>query len=823
MPWAIKYRPRIVDEIVGQEDAKEIIRGIMRRALKPDATAQSIIFQGSWGCGKCVTGDSWVKTSEGLRRIDDLVPKILGYTPVQNLSVRLAGRDHPVSHLYYGGEVDTIKLVIQDGIKLEGTVNHPVLVWEDFQPKWKTLNQIKKGDFVVGELNCEDWPLGEDPYFEYTEPIKGLVPLRLTTDIAYYIGLMVGDGYYTGKFSIGFCSSDDELKDFYEKMNLVMFKDSNTRLVDKRSKVGLETLRFSHIAVYRAWILSVFGNYACAATKKVPSVIRKAPFQHQFNFVQGIMDSDGSSSKDNRFEISLDAEDVIDFLATFFLSQGVDFDRTRRGSSHRLSLRRSPHLGEFFRLARKKKGTLNVCAWQSRRDRIPGSFQIVKFVMEDLKWTREERKKNSVVVRWKDLVTTPHLLRTSYEALREMLSLRQVSLPYVDPNWFFYEVLNVKGSRNEVFDLTVPGISSFNANGVIVHNTSCVRILAKALVCHNPTPRGEACLECSACQAIDQENSDNYTELDAASKSGVDAMRSLIQEVYLAPTGGARFRLIALDEAQALTTHAQQALLKTVEQSPEKTVIVFLTTHPEKLLPTIRSRCIPIFLEPINRKQMVEHLALICQCEDVPVEKSALELIALQERGHVRDAITKIEQIALAGPVTLERVRHVFHLDLEEKVITLLNYAGVDWERVTQEVEVLGQVYPIPKIWLSVLKLVVKAELFRVSPARVDANEFMKQLVDRYGGRLVVAAEWALAKGEELQLRSEYDLVVALSVLQEQLGKGQSTVQVQKKKMGPTKAQRLMLKQGPLHQESSKEEFINKLHLIPDNPTKLPN
>ena len=344
--------------------------------------------------------------------------------------------------------------------------------------------------------------------------------------------------------------------------------------------------------------------------------------------------------------------------------------------------------------------------------------------------------------------------------------------------------------------------------------TTIVRIIAKALACHNPSSVGEACQVCPSCLAIDQESSVNYNEIDAASFGSADSIRDLVQEAHVSPVGGSPFRVIALDEAHVMHKVAQTVLLKTLEDPPPFTHFVLLTTDPHKLLETIRSRCVPVELQPVEKREVFQHLKRICGREDVAYEDEALEIIVQQKYGHVRDALTLAETVALAGPLTLENVKHHLHLDLDEKVQKLLK-REMSWEEVIDYAEEMVNDFAPHDIWEAVKRLAVRAELFRLAPSRVMGSDSLRNLVESYGGRLEVVVEWCLGKGQALQVRTISDLVVSLSVLQEQLGTRSEAEGEQKKlNMGIPKAHQK--KDSALELQYPPDQFAGMLGFVPE-------
>lgn len=175
--------------------------------------------------------------------------------------------------------------------------------------------------------------------------------------------------------------------------------------------------------------------------------------------------------------------------------------------------------------------------------------------------------------------------------------------------------------------------------------TSSARILARSLNCENG-PTDEPCGTCTSCVELapNGPGSIDVIELDAASSRGIDAARELREQAMYAPAGS-RFRIYIIDEAHQLTTEAANALLKLVEEPPAHLRFVFATTEPDKLLATIRSRThhYPFRLVPTTVLQ--EHLAKICEQENVKADPSALALAAKAGAGSVRDALSVLGQL----------------------------------------------------------------------------------------------------------------------------------------------------------------------------------
>ncbi|HEY6720388.1 MAG TPA: DNA polymerase III subunit gamma/tau [Burkholderiales bacterium] len=175
-----------------------------------------------------------------------------------------------------------------------------------------------------------------------------------------------------------------------------------------------------------------------------------------------------------------------------------------------------------------------------------------------------------------------------------------------------------------------------------VGKTTTARILAKALNCvHGPTLT--PCNECDACREITAGNSLDVLEIDAASNRGIDQVRELRDMVRYAPVGG-RHKVVILDEAHMLTDEASNALLKTLEEPPDKVVFVMATTQPEDLVDTIRSRSQHFHFRALSFAEIADALGGIASKEGLKVEDGAIAVMARTADGSLRDALSLIEQ-----------------------------------------------------------------------------------------------------------------------------------------------------------------------------------
>jgi DNA polymerase-3 subunit gamma/tau len=217
-----------------------------------------------------------------------------------------------------------------------------------------------------------------------------------------------------------------------------------------------------------------------------------------------------------------------------------------------------------------------------------------------------------------------------------------------------------------------------------VGKTSVARLLAKAISCEQGI-QAQPCLHCDTCLAIEQGHYIDLIEIDGASKTRVEDTRELLDNVAYTPTIG-RFKIYLIDEVHMLSTHSFNALLKTLEEPPAHVKFLLATTDVHKLPLTILSRCLQFHLKALEPDVISAHLQHILTQEKIDYEPTALDLIARAAEGSVRDALSLLDQVIIAGlgQVKASNVRaslgmsqidysqQILHALAEQSITTLL-------------------------------------------------------------------------------------------------------------------------------------------------------
>ncbi|MEZ4756168.1 MAG: DNA polymerase III subunit gamma/tau [Flavobacteriales bacterium] len=281
-----------------------------------------------------------------------------------------------------------------------------------------------------------------------------------------------------------------------------------------------------------------------------------------------------------------------------------------------------------------------------------------------------------------------------------------------------------------------------------VGKTTCARILARTINCENLNADLSTCGTCAPCRTFAEGHSLSIFELDAASNNGVEHIRSLIQQVHIAPQVGTR-KVYIIDEVHMLSKDAFNAFLKTLEEPPSYAIFILATTEKHKVLPTILSRCQVFDFRRIRISDISRHLASIAEREGIEAEPQALHLIAQKADGGLRDALSIFDQLVSFSGARLtykEVVQNLNVLDHDHYFRITDSIAGGDVAAALVEFNAILQQGFDGHLFVTGLARHLRDLLVAQDPRTLTLLEVSEDLTQRY-------AEQAAQVDRELLIR----------------------------------------------------------------------
>ncbi|MGC9043906.1 MAG: DNA polymerase III subunit gamma/tau [Myxococcota bacterium] len=265
-----------------------------------------------------------------------------------------------------------------------------------------------------------------------------------------------------------------------------------------------------------------------------------------------------------------------------------------------------------------------------------------------------------------------------------------------------------------------------------VGKTTTARILAKCLNCETGitvTP----CNKCTICNEITNGSSMDVQEIDAASHTGVDNIRDIIEKVAYTPIK-ARYKVYIIDEAHMLSKAAFNALLKTLEEPPPHVKFVFATTEPNKIIPTITSRCQRFDFKRVENVDIVNHLEGLLKKEKIKYTRSALSVIAREAHGSVRDSLSILEHIVSfsTGDVNEEAITRALGLISRATILKLFKY--ILQKEGAKAVEIIDESYmagfDLQLLFNELLSLTRNVLLFKIGQGKIIYNDLSEEEIE---------------------------------------------------------------------------------------------
>lgn len=273
--------------------------------------------------------------------------------------------------------------------------------------------------------------------------------------------------------------------------------------------------------------------------------------------------------------------------------------------------------------------------------------------------------------------------------------------------------------------------------------TTTARVFAAALNCSQletfqKNPKGIVlpCLTCESCVAMQELRHPDFIEMDAASHTGVDSIRQLIESSSFLPVLG-RKKVYLIDEAHMLSRSSFNALLKLLEEPPASVLFILATTEVQKIIDTVRSRCFRLIFKPLAETPLFDHLKAVCSAESIRYDDEGLSLIVRESEGSARDALTILEQVRFAtSMVTKEAVLKVLgHVDTG----TMIEVCEKIFCKSPAELLLFMQQHNLSDfsadfIWHKLLGL-IRAVLWHKYGVRSQDNKVYRQQIARLAGQ----------------------------------------------------------------------------------------
>lgn len=475
------------------------------------------IIVGESNNGKCVRGDSYIKTESGLRQIKDLFTETLIEDTFYNTdeSVIVTGQTEKLGALYYSGYKKSVLFSLADGRELECSYEEPLLVWnsEKFCEEFKKACDLTTNDLLIRDvrpiiidksdnnLQKIDWSYDKTVYANYLlqhENISNVnelqnkvdfshasayrnfyhrnkfnisLPKYLNADLAYIVGLIDGDGCISKG---NYCTCNEFLKNEYTRI----IKENFNEDVEFTERKGLLYTKGANgtFPLIVKGIMKAKGQNA--NTKKVPQIIKMSPWYIQLEYVKGIMDTDGSIDKTGRLELSMNSKDIVLFVKEFTESIGYNGTLTKRGKSWRYQFshsRFSTNHESLFRLPRKKDREI-------QKEKLTGlNKEILKgsakwFKSQNISFTREQRKQitGHTILDY----NVRDITVSAYNTFISKADKLGIHIERRIPEYHTVCSINsIKENVCDLYDVTNPISHTFTANGFIVHNTSLLRAM----------------------------------------------------------------------------------------------------------------------------------------------------------------------------------------------------------------------------------------------------------------------------------------------------------------------------------------------------------
>lgn len=711
-----ELRPKTLDDMAGQEEAKRLIKAIIKN---PENAPKVLLFCGSFGTGKCVTGDTRVHTSDGYKRIDELVQNPEydeeGFMDISPQNIKVVGST--ATHYYYGGKKKVIKISSKE-FSIKGTPNHRVKVYGGKGGLvWKRLDKITENDYVA--IPIKDEILFDNSSKDYSFFRGGASEF----DKGYILGSI-----FSQSSNVDLPTLDNTIDIFGNSASINSFCCRVDGLIED---ISYNHVKFSHKDLPKY-------IYGYGLSHNVPEFV----FSSNRKFIVGFLSAFFSFLGDYDFTVSSLSESVARDIQNLLYLLGI-VSSVIETSTYKCKLsilhRRSREVfcdtivisDDIQRVLLRE----SICNMTSKEEYIPNNTYtkfITARIRHLLRNTALDDSLSSHINfdKWFSFIKYDDRKSLSLKSYHDVLEhanmdiFKDRTLKHFDTllnTHIFIRVSEIKElSSSDVYDLTVEGTHTFTANGLINHNTTASRIVGREL--NNIKDDN-----------YDLLNSPFYYEFDSTVVGNVEEIKKL-RDIFTVSFGD-YWRIVTLDEVHTVSSQAQAAMLKMFEETKGKTIYILATTDPQKLLPTIRSRALEINFNDVPVEAIVDNLTKVSEDRGLNLSEEIKLLIADRSGGHMRNAHMLLDKYILLG-------EEDFKDSIKSSVTLFCDYLIATYKNDKDAVlSNINDLLSIPKDNLQSDWSIVMTESLRSFCGFDCRHKDIKRLVDTYGSDFNIIAQ----------------------------------------------------------------------------------
>lgn len=714
-----ELRPKTLDDMAGQEEAKKLIKAIIKN---PEKAPKVLLFCGSFGTGKCVSKGTRVHTNKGYLRIEDIVDNPSydndGFMSISNSDIRVLG-GNLATHHYYGGNKKVIKVSSKE-FSISGTLNHRVRVFDNDGLSWKRLDRITTEDYVAIPKNDDilfynatkeysffDENVSEfdKGYFcgsvvssllinkRYVKSLDDIINVHTdNSDINDYISSIVRSDCYNDGIIQG-----DSIKDF------IIDNDFN---IDTIPEIVFSSNK-EYIKGFIGSLFDFLGTSTFSITKLTKSIaIDIQNLLSLYGCINSIKNLYG-----NRAEIDIELTD-----SRYFILEELNLKNKTLLSQYRDIVDRG--CDEYIPnnlYTRDIARYINSVFIDNYKGDIP--FSAYRSIKNTFNFIKNYRNKIMKVEHFQDILDEGDICSIDFSRYSKVEKFRDLLSKY-----HFSKVSKIvdNGIEDIVYDLTVDTIHSFVANGIINHNTTSSRIVGREL---NGIKD----------ENYDLLNSPFYYEFDSTVVGNVEKIKEL-RDIFTVEYGD-YWRVVTLDEVHTVSSQAQAAMLKMFEETKGKTIYILATTDPQKLLPTIRSRALEINFNDVPVEAIVENLTKVSDERNLNLSDEIKLLIADRSGGHMRNAHMLLDKYLLLG-------EEDFRDSIKSSITLFCDYLIAVYNNDKDTIlNTINELLSIPKDNLQSDWSIVMTESLRSYCGFDCRHKDIQRLIDTYKGDFNIIAQ----------------------------------------------------------------------------------